>query len=207
MSISPSKGSQYHAQVGASVPKDALESVLGKLIVEARKHFHAREFEQALHVFRHALSIAEKTSSKGSHSEYGAIMHNIASCLHCLGEFEDAKTHYLAALAAFQKHPVGRVWAALYGDVDKRRCDFVQERLVDIQFGRKPDLDKYLDGNGLKRDVTEAVIQSTVDESRYGNRRELNTSFPAGLAYGGFGMGVSELGYGASVHSFGGRGI
>ena len=150
---------------------------------------------QALHVFRHALSIAEKTASKGNHSEYGAIVHNIASCLHCLGYFEDAETHYRAALSAFQKHPVGRVYAAVYGDVDKRRCDFVKERLVDIEHGRKPDLEKYLDGNGHKREVTDAVIQATVEESKYGHqRRDFNVGYAGAAAYGGFGMGGMEAG-------------
>ena len=33
--------------MGASVGRDALEAVLGRLILEARKHFHNRDFEQA----------------------------------------------------------------------------------------------------------------------------------------------------------------
>ena len=46
------------------------------------------------------------------------------------------------------RKPFGRMLKA------KKMADFVRERLVDIQFGRKPDLDKYLDGNGRKREVT-----------------------------------------------------
>ena len=160
LTTSAAKGNVWHAHVGASVDREILADVLGKLIAEARIHFHKQDFEQALHVFRHGLSIAEKTASKGTLSEYGALLHNIASCLHCLGDFESAKEHYLAALNAFQKHPPSRVWAALYGDVDKRRCDYVRERLIDIEFGRKPDLGKYLDGFGRKRDVTEEVIRA-----------------------------------------------
>ena len=191
MRTSASKGNLFHAQVGASVGRDALEAVLGRLILDARKHFHNRDFEQALTVFRHSLSIAEKTASKGTHAEYGAIMHNVASCLHCLGDFEGAKEHYLAAMAAFQKHPPSRVWTALYGDVDKRRCEFVRERLVDIEFGRKPDLDKYLDGSGYKREVTDEVIRQTVMEADMSGRRPAYGQYPP--SYGaGYGFGSPE---------------
>ena len=33
--------------------------------------------------------------------------------------------------------------------------NFVKERLIDISWGRKPDGDKYLDENGVKRPVPE----------------------------------------------------
>ena len=44
--------------------------------------------------------------------------------------------------------------------------DFVRERLIDIQFGRKPDLDKFLDGYGQKRYVTPEIVAGTHDLSR-----------------------------------------
>ena len=152
--------------VGASVALDALQTVQSRLNEEARRAFFHRDFERALTAFRHAQSIAEKTASAGSHAEYGAIMHNIATCLHSLGELDGAREHYHAALAAFQRHPPSRVWVALYGDVDSRRCDFVRERLADVEAGRKPDLDTYLDGTGYRRKATADVLAPGRGEDR-----------------------------------------
>ena len=45
-----------------------------------------------------------------------------------------AKTHYERALAAFQKENGSRFWRAINGDVGGRRCDFVRERLIDIEY-------------------------------------------------------------------------
>jgi len=130
------------------------------MIIEARKKFHQRKFEEALHGFQYSLAVAEKTTSARKSSktaEYGALLHNIASCLHCLGDFASAKAYYERALTAFDGPPPSRLSYLVYGDVDRKRSDFVRERLLDIEHGRKPDLDKYLDGNGQRRNVTEEL--------------------------------------------------
>ena len=88
----------YHAQVGHDVSRTALEEVFGRLVVEARMKFHQRKYDEALQVFKHCLAVAEKTTTKGKHAEYGALMHNIASCLHCLGDFPAAKVRTRAWL-------------------------------------------------------------------------------------------------------------
>jgi hypothetical protein len=48
---------------------------------------------------------------------------------------------------------------------------------VDIQFGRKPDLDKYLDGYGTKRTVTPDMATA---------EKERRAQLPRDLAYGGW---------------------
>jgi hypothetical protein len=48
----------------------------------------------------------------------------------------------------------------MYGDANKRRIDFVKERLVDITWGRRPDCDKFLDEKGVKRPVPEVTTGS-----------------------------------------------
>ena len=58
-----------------------------------------------------------------------------------------------SAIDAFKKAKVPLLERVLYGDANKRRIDFVKERLIDISWGRKPDGDKYLDENGHKRPV------------------------------------------------------
>lgn len=162
----PSEGllQPFHAQVGDSIPLSALEAVSNSMIVEARKKFHQHKFEEALHGFQYCLAVAEKTTRSGKGpkiAEYGAMLHNIASCLHCLGDFATAKTYYERALAAFDGPAPSRISYLLYGDVDRKRCEFVRERLVDIEHGRKPDLDKYLDGYGNRRDVTPELASDT----------------------------------------------
>ena len=147
----------FHAGVGAEVDRTALEGVLGRLMIEARCKFHQGKFEEALALFQQSLAVTE--TAGGGHAEYGAIQHNLASCLHCLGDFEGARGHYEAALAAFDRSAPSRFWVAIYGDVDQRRREFVRERLVDVELRRKPDLDKYLDGYGTKREVTPDLSQ------------------------------------------------
>ena len=159
----------FHAQVGTLEPAAlaALDAVSNSIIVEARQKFHQGNFEEALHGFQYCLAVAEKTTGSGNSSkmaEYGAMLHNIASCLHCLGDFATAKTYYERALQAFEGPPPSRFSYMLYGDVDRKRCDFVRERLIDIEHGRKPDLDKYLDGYGNRRDVTAELASERPDD-------------------------------------------
>ena len=87
----------------------------------------------------------------------GAVVHNIASCLHNLGEMEAAQAYYDQAITEFKKAKTPLFERFFYGDANKRRIDFVKERLVDITWGRKPDVDKYLDENGNKRAVPDAL--------------------------------------------------
>ena len=149
-------------QVGEGVDRSSLDLDFNRLVFEARAKFHQKQFEEALHLFRQCQAVAEKISvGREAHTEFGANAHNIASCLHCLGHFEEARAHYEKALSSFQRRPPSRLWIAIYGDVDRRRCDFVRERIVDLDFGRKPDLDKYLDGLGHKRDVTPDLADHT----------------------------------------------
>ena len=67
-----------------------------------------------------------------------------------------SRTLAAAAVAKKARTPTLERW--LYGDANRRRIDFVKERLVDITWGRKPDGDKYLDENGVKRPVPEGQL-------------------------------------------------
>ena len=116
------------------------------------------------------------------------MLHNIASCLHCLGDLPAAKGYYERALVAFSTPAPSRLSYMMYGDVDRKRAEFVRERLVDIEYGRLPDLDKYLDGYGNRRDVT---LELTSDEPR----RSRNVPYPD--VYGVGGANLSSLRAGA----------
>ena len=157
---------RYAVHVGDSIPTASLEAVSASLIAEARRKFHARRFEEALQGFAYGLAVYEQLASRrppsssyatvADDTEHGALMHNIASCLHCLGDFEAAKAHYERALEAFSSaRPPSRLSYLVYGNIDHKRCEFVRERLADVALGRLPDLDKYLDSFGHRRAVTE----------------------------------------------------
>lgn len=176
--------------MGGDVDKSALTAVFDRLVTEARVKFHQKKFEEALHLFKQCQAVCEKMAGRGKHTEFGANAHNIASCLHCLGHFDEARTHYEQALAHFQLDPPSRFWKAVYGDVDRRRCDFVRERLVDLEFGRKPDLDKYLDGFGYKRDVTADLAQPPQRMTTTDAFAIHGAAFGAAPIYAGGGSGV-----------------
>ena len=133
----------YHAQIGGNVKKDVLQELEWRLLTEAKELFHQKKYDEALNTFTHCLAVTEKTRSAKDHAVRGAVVHNIASCLHNLGELEAAQAYYEQAIAAFQKAYTPPLEKALYGDPNKRRIDFVKERLVDITWGRKPDCDKW----------------------------------------------------------------
>ena len=102
---------------------------------------HAHTLIALTHIWPGSSPAPHPHDSARAH-RYGALVHNIASCLHCMGDFDTAKVHYEQALLAFQKDPPSKVGLWLYGDPGKKRSDFVRERLVDIEMGRKPDVDK-----------------------------------------------------------------
>ncbi|KAL1507352.1 hypothetical protein AB1Y20_008198 [Prymnesium parvum] len=143
----------YHAQIGHNVRLDALQDLECKLLATAKELFHQKKFEEALNTFTHCLAVTEKTRTSKDQAVRGAVIHNIASCLHNLGELEAAQAYYEQAIQAFQKAETPVIEKAFFGDVNKRRISFVKERLVDITWGRRPECDKYLDENGNKRPV------------------------------------------------------
>ena len=184
----------YHAQIGTGVDKEALQQLEWNLLGEAKALFHQHKYEEALNTFTHCLAVTEKTRNSKDLAVRGAILHNIASCLHCLGEMDKAKAHYLAALAAFQRNPPSRLWVALNGDLARRRCDFVRERLDDIEAGRKPDLDHFLDGSGQRRLVTDEVVDPLRSVHPHGSA----SGYPVGYMYtADLGWGVGRPIYGA----------
>ena len=87
------------AQIGQNVNRDELQQLEWNLLGEAKMLFHQRKFEEALNTFTHCLAVTEKTRSAKDHAVRGAVIHNIASCLHNLGEMEAAQVKKLTANA------------------------------------------------------------------------------------------------------------
>lgn len=148
-----SKVAAYHAQIGPCVKREALQALESNLLSEAKDLFHREQFEEALGRFTHGLSLVEKTRTAKDLTVRGAILHNIASCLHHLGQYDAAQEYYQQAIQAFTKCKTPLHERLLHGNMNQRRLDFVKSRLIDISWGRKPDNDKYLNEHARKRPV------------------------------------------------------
>ena len=99
------KVTHYHAAIGHNVSQSELKTLENKLLDEARKACLAQKYEEAVNLFTHALAVTEK-SKTGVHDDAGGrgtLIHNIAFCLHCMGEFDAAKAYYEQALELFKK--------------------------------------------------------------------------------------------------------
>jgi len=147
------KVTHYHAQIGHNVDKTKLYELEYKLLQDAKHLYHNHHWEDALNTFAQVLAIVEKTRTNQDHATRGAIIHNIGSCLHNLGEFDAAQAYYEQAVESFRKASSPLVDRLFYGDINRRRIEFVKERLIDISWGRKPDEDKFLNEYGYKKDA------------------------------------------------------
>ena len=150
------KVTTYHAAIGADVSQSDLTKLENKLLEEARKCCMAQNWEEALELFTHALAVSEKskTGMGGDVGGRGTLVHNIAFCLHCMEEFDAAKAYYEQSLECFKKvslpmhqkvingllYPERLAFELVYGGLNHNRIQMTKERLLDISFGRKPDL-------------------------------------------------------------------
>ena len=151
----------YHAQIGSHVSHETLLRLETGMLREARELVDARKFEEALNCFTHALAISEKAHLGAATPSQGVIVHEIAECLHHLGEFEAAEAYYTQALETIRrvqtpKWEARAVWALgkLSGvkppDVQQARVLFIKSRLLDVELGRLPE-PVFLDENGIRR--------------------------------------------------------
>uniref|UniRef100_A0A7S0P0H3 Uncharacterized protein n=1 Tax=Calcidiscus leptoporus TaxID=127549 RepID=A0A7S0P0H3_9EUKA len=143
--------SRHHAQIGSSVPRHELKRLENRLIDESKALYHEHKWEEAMATFAQLLAVIEKTHEDADYATRGAIVNNIGSCLHNLGEHEAARAYYQAAVEAFEKTHTPIVDRLFFGDVNRRRIDWVKSRLVDLSWGARPEEGFYLDGNGIRR--------------------------------------------------------
>lgn len=149
---------QYHAAIGEGVAPNQLAELERKLLEEARKECMQHKWEDALELFTHALAVSEKVKASSINSDpggRGTLVHNIAFCLHCMGEFEAARAYYEQSLECFKKvtfplhqkvingllYPERLAYELAYGGLNHNRIQMTKERLLDISFGRKPNLE------------------------------------------------------------------
>lgn len=174
----------HHAAVGENVPRSELAQLENKLLEEARKECLAQHYTEALALFQHALAAAEKSKSVNSDpSNRGTIIHNIAFCYHCMGDFDAAKELYEQCLDCFKAinlplhqkvlngflYPERLVFELVYGGLNHNRVQMTKERLLDISFNRKPDLkqlDQYGRTKAMPDDAAAATDAAAASEQR-----------------------------------------
>ena len=163
---------RYHAAIGADVSTTELASLEAKLLEEGRAACYKQQWEEALNLFTHALAVTEKSKTEMSSDtgNRGTLVHNIAFCLHVMGEFEAAKAYYEQSIECFKKvhvpvyqkvlhgimYPERLAFELLYGGLNHNRIQMTKERLHDISFGRKPDL-MQLDQWGRRKPLPSGV--------------------------------------------------
>lgn len=152
---------QYHAQIGANVGQEQLRALERSLVKEANALLGAREWEEALNAFTHALAVCEKAHAAGLRREsqtietwakaklisekqqvqaQATIVLNIGYCLHCLGELEAAKEYYTQAGRSLSKARRSNAFIDWwrYGEETESKLQMIKLRLDDISEGNRP---------------------------------------------------------------------
>ena len=159
----------------ASLPKRGSVRELGEEIAaRASQLFHSHRYEAALRTYMYCLALDERSGAAldGEYREWrGAMLHNIGSCLHHIGEpdaaryvprcpehkpsraptvTEGASTARAVPFYEIAMHDFERAGA---GASNRRRIAFVRERLHLISAHAPPDARTYLDSTGTRRFV------------------------------------------------------
>ena len=160
---------------GASLPKRGSVRELGEEIAaRASQLFHSHRYEAALRTYMYCLALDERSGAAldGEYREWrGAMLHNIGSCLHHIGEPDAARyvprypehkpprapapTDLSSAARAvpFYEIAMRDFERAGAGASNRRRIAFVRERLNLISAHAPPDASTYLDSTGTRRFV------------------------------------------------------
>ena len=83
-----------------------------------------------------------------------SLICNIGSCLHLLDEAPLSRNYYESAMSTFESITPSRITKLLFGDINAARVAHIRTRLEQLDRGEKPDVSKYLDGNGATRQWT-----------------------------------------------------
>ena len=75
------------------------------LLTCGKRLYHQEQYEGALQAFMHSVSVMEQPGQTFDADELewrGAMLHNMASCLHHLAELDAARAYYELAIASFR---------------------------------------------------------------------------------------------------------
>ena len=127
---------------------DALERGLGTesssksadtLLSEASALVTANDFAEALQLYQLVL-VQEPLEPEIR----GTTQHNVATCLHHLGELPAAREFYAQAIASFSD-------GGSVSSVNQKRIDFVRERIALVDAGRGIQSKDRLDSSGRRK--------------------------------------------------------
>jgi len=134
-----------------------LRNLQSSLADDAAVAYRTQDFETALNLFTNYYACLEATGSNDKETQ-AAIVSNIGSCLHNLEDFEPAEGFYKAAIQLFEQNKTGSLTWILYGDVNAKRLEYVKARVGELSQKQRPDLQKYLDGNGREQKWTKSEM-------------------------------------------------
>ena len=125
---------------------ETLEELAESVAECARSLFRLQEYRSALAAFTHCVALKEHEARTSDFMEWrGAMLFNMASCFHHLGERDAARAYYDHAASDFA--------SAARSDTNQRRQGFVNQRLELLEEHCKPQIDTYLDSDGFRRTV------------------------------------------------------
>ena len=139
---------------------ESLPAYASNMLSCGKQLFHQREYEAALQAFTQSIAVLEEPGTPLGADELewrGALLHNMASCLHHLAELDAAMFYYDLALKSFRAserllHGLAAA-APSIDTINGRRIAFVNARLHDIANSTIPDARSFLDGSGNRRPV------------------------------------------------------
>eukprot|EP00966_Prymnesium_polylepis_P154902 3577192-Prymnesium_polylepis.1 len=146
----------------SSTKYESAEQLAHHVLERARGLYNLERYADAAIAFQQCLALTEERSpaSLVNYLEWrGAVVHNLASCYHNLSYFDVAQIYYELAARDFEHCVAQTSGLALAGpllsdsNINKRRLGFVRQRLDDVNCGRPPDKETYLDSGGNRRAV------------------------------------------------------
>lgn len=132
---------------------------------DAQQAYKTGQYDVALDRFCHFLALVETDPATTLISEMRATLtSNIGTCLHFLGQERLAEEYYERALEEFEKVPLSRLsvtWL-IYGNVNAKRIEYIQQRVASLKAGKPPDGSTYQDGTGKERQWSKEEMEGRV---------------------------------------------
>merc|ERR1712110_17186 len=132
----------------------SLQSSIGE---DAAQAYRTQDFEVALNLFTKYLACVEAYDPTDKDTR-AAIISNIGSSLHNMEDYGPAEEFYTAGIRMFEQIQTGRLTWLFYGDVNAKRLEYMKARVGELSQRQRPDLQKYLDGNGREQKWTKSEM-------------------------------------------------
>merc|ERR1712060_239502 len=87
-----------------------------------------------------------------------AIISNFGSSLHNMEDYGPAEEFYQAAIRMLEQIQTSSLTWLLYGDLNARKLEHLKARMGELSQRQRPDLQKYLDGNGREQKWTKSEM-------------------------------------------------